>query len=324
MTLNTRTWLRGLWLAWALVCLPATGHAQLKLGLARNPSGALAHLAQVQGLFAAEGLRDLVIVPCTSGGECVERMLKGEFQMTLASDTSAVVATQEGGLLDVVATTASSRTSNRIVARKGADLQTPEQLRGKRVGYLPGTSSHYFTEAFLNFHGIDVRDVRMVELDPKRAVDQMANGEVDAAGLFHPQAPQALQRMGDAGQVFPTPPIYTVTVNLLSLPAVSDADLERMLRALIRAEQYLKAQPEKAHGDLVRQLGLAAPMVDGMLREFEFRVGLNQSLLVTLESQARWSRRSTLVENRVDVDYFQRMRPGPLRRIDARRVTLIK
>ena len=62
MTLNTRTWLRGMWLSSAMVCLPATGHAQIKLGLARNPSGALAHLAQVQGLFAAEGLRDLVIV----------------------------------------------------------------------------------------------------------------------------------------------------------------------------------------------------------------------------------------------------------------------
>lgn len=324
MTLNTRTWLRGLWLAWALVCLPATGHAQLKLGLARNPSGALAHLAQVQGLFAAEGLRDLVIVPCTSGGECVERMLKGEFQMTLASDTSAVVATQEGGLLDVVATTASSRTSNRIVARRGDDLRTPAQLRGKRVGYIAGTSSHYFTEAFLNFHGIDAREVRMVALDPRRAVDQLVNGEVDAAGLFHPQAPQALQRLGDNGQVFPTPPIYTVTINLLSLPSVGDAPLEQMLRALLRAEQYLKDQPEQARNDLSRQLGLSVPLVEGIVREFDFHVGLNQSLLVTLESQARWSRRSTLVDNRVAVDYFDRMRPAPLRRIDPRRVTLIK
>lgn len=323
-SMRARTWWPGLCVAWVLA-LPAVGAAAgLRLGLSPIPSTGLAHLARAQGFFAAQGLPDIEFITCTSGGDCAGRLVKGEFDITLASDTSAVVTTQEGGLLDVVATTASSRTSNRVVARRAAGLERPEQLRGKRVGYIPGTSSHYFTEAFLNYHGIDVRDVTMVALDARRAVDQLVAGEVDAAGLFHPQAPLAQQRLGEQGLTFPIPPIYTVTVNLLTRPGTSDDMLERVLRALLQAEDYLKAEPARARDDLARQLGIATPMIDAMLREFEFRVGLNQSLLVSLESQARWSKRSTLVDNRATVDYFERMRPAPLRRIDPRRVTLIK
>ena len=321
-----RAWLRsaGLWLAWTVAVIPAAQGAGLRMGLSPIPSTGLAHLARAQGFFAAQGLPDISFVPCTSGGDCASRLVKGEFDLTVASDTSVVVITQGGGVLDVAATIASSRTSNRVVARRSAGLERPEQLRGKRVGYIPGTSSHYFTEAFLNYHGIDAREVTMVELDARRAVDQLVDGTVDAAGLFHPQAPLALQRLGEQGLSFPIPPIYTVTVNLLSRPDTSDDVLERVLRALLQAEAHLKAQPAQAREDMARQLGLALPMVDAMLREFEFRVGLNQSLLVSLESQARWSKRSTLVDNRATVDYFQRMRPEPLRRIDPRRVTLIK
>lgn len=317
-------WWCGFCVIWALAASTVAQAAGLRLGLSAIPSTGLAHLARAQGFFAAQGLPDIEFIPCTSGGDCASRLVKGEFDITLASDTSAVVVTQGGGVLDVVATVASSRTSNRVVARRMPGLERPEQLRGRRIGYIPGTSSHYFTEAYLNYHGIDVRDVTMVALDARRAVDQVVAGEVDAAGLFHPQAPQALQRLGDQALALPTPPIYTVTVNLLTRQGTRDDTLERVLRALLQAEDYLRAEPARAREDLARQLGIPLPMIDAMLREFEFRVGLNQSLLVSLESQARWSKRSTLVDNRVEVDYFERMRPAPLRRIDPRRVTLIK
>ena len=271
----------------------------------------------------AEGLT-VDAVPCTNGEDCIAQIQRGRADLAMASDASVVLAVHAGQPLELIATIASSRRSNQVVARTDRGIRQGADLRGRRVGFIPGTSSHFYTETFLSFHGLTSRDVVMVPLDPLRPVDALVQGEVDAAGFFHPNGPQALTRLGPLGQVLELPPIYTLTVNLVARPGLSDDQLVRVLRGLQRSIRVVRSRNDPSLQTSARLLGVKPPEVAGLLGDFDYRLRLDQSLLGTLEAESRWAARSDGSTSRAAPDFLDIVRVGPMRQLDARSVSLVK
>ena len=297
--------------------------APLRLAVAKLPSMLPGLVAADQGHFRAEGLT-VDAVPCTNGEDCIAQIQRGRADLAMASDASVVLAVHAGQPLELIATVASSRRSNQVVARTDRGIRQGADLRGRRVGFIPGTSSHFYTETFLSFHGLTTRDVVMVPLDPLRPVDALVQGEVDAAGFFHPNGPQALTRLGPLGQVLELPPIYTLTVNLVARPGLSDDQLVRVLRGLQRSIRVVRSRNDPSLQTSARLLGVKPPEVAGLLGDFDYRLRLDQSLLGTLEAESRWAARSDGSTSRAAPDFLDIVRVGPMRQLDARSVSLVK
>jgi NitT/TauT family transport system substrate-binding protein len=297
--------------------------APLRLAVAKLPSMLPGLVAAEQGHFRAEGLT-VDAVPCTNGEDCIAQIQRGRADLAIASDASVVLAVHAGQPLELIATVASSRRSNQVVARTDRGIRQGADLRGRRVGFIPGTSSHFYTETFLSFHGLTTRDVVMVPLDPLRPVDALVQGEVDAAGFFHPNGPQALTRLGPLGQVLELPPIYTLTVNLVARPGLSDDQLVRVLRGLQRSIRVVRSRNDPSLQTSARLLGVKPPEVAGLLGDFDYRLRLDQSLLGTLEAESRWAARSDGSTSRAAPDFLDIVRVGPMRQLDARSVSLVK
>lgn len=213
-----------------------------------------------QGLFAAEGLA-VEIVPCVNGRRCLKHLADGEADIATVADTPIVSAVHAGVAFQILATMTTSR-DNSFVVRTDRGIASPADLRGKRIGFVRSTTGHYFTDTFLTFHGIALDQVTLVELDAARAPQQLAAGEVDAAGLYQPHGPAALRLLGDKGRVLPAPRLYTATMNLVARPGVSDADATKLLRALQRATAYLVADPARAQALVASKLKLDPKVVD--------------------------------------------------------------
>ena len=297
--------------------------APLRLAVAKLPSMLPGLVAAEQGHFRAEGLT-VDAVPCTNGEDCIAQIQRGRADLAIASDASVVLAVHAGQPLELIATIASSRRSNQVVARTDRGIRQGADLRGRRVGFIPGTSSHFYTETFLSFHGLTTRDVVMVPLDPLRPVDALVQGEVDAAGFFHPNGPLALTRLGPLGQVLELPPIYTLTVNLVARPGLSDDQLVRVLRGLQRSIRVVRSRNDPSLQTSARLLGVKPPEVAGLLGDFDYRLRLSQSLLGTLEAESRWAARSDGSTSRATPDFLDIVRVGPMRQLDARSVSLVK
>ena len=297
--------------------------APLRLAVAKLPSMLPGLVAAEQGHFRAEGLT-VDAVPCTNGEDCIAQIQRGRADLAMASDASVVLAVHAGQPLELIATIASSRRSNQVVARTDRGIRQGADLRGRRVGFIPGTSSHFYTETFLSFHGLTSRDVVMVPLDPLRPVDALVQGEVDAAGFFHPNGPLALTRLGPLGQVLELPPIYTLTVNLVARPGLSDDQLVRVLRGLQRSIRVVRSRNDPSLQTSARLLGVKPPEVAGLLGDFDYRLRLDQSLLGTLEAESRWAARSDGSTSRAAPDFLDIVRVGPMRQLDARSVSLVK
>ena len=64
---------------------------------------------------------------------------------------------------------------------------------------------------------------------------------------------------------------------------------QKLLRAVLQAEQYQRSQPQEALNLLARRLKVEVRALQPGWSDFKFKVELRQSLLVTLEDQARWA-----------------------------------
>ena len=313
---------------WAITLLLSLGGftaqaAPLVVAIGESPLFAPLVLAEQEGFFTAEGL-DVRVIPCINGRRCLKHLTDGEAQVATVADTPMVFALHSGHRFDILATFGTSSKDTAMVARTDRGIRTPADLAGKRIGVVRGTSAHYFTNVFLLVNGVSRESVHIVFMDPNRGAEPLLRGEVDAAALYRPLGPQAAQQLGAKGQMLATLRPYTIMVNLVVQPGLSQDVLVRLLRATQRAITQLNSQPVRAHATLQARWKLDAKAVAAQLEGYEFRLGLDQTLLTTLEAQSRWALREGLVDNPTMPDYLELMRIEPLRALDPRAVTLVK
>ena len=313
------------WLFAALGALVAAvaSAGPLTMAIADLPAFSPALVADEAGFFAAEGL-DVKVIRCVNGRRCLQHLTDGEAAMATVADIPMVMAAHAGKPFGIVTTMATSRRENRLIVRSDRAIRTASDLKGKRLGFIRGTSAHYFADNFLTFSGLKPQDLTLVPLDPARAAEQLIAGEVDAAGLYNPHGPRALDQLGDKALQLSTLSTYTITLNLVAQPAVSDDDLRKVLRALERALTLIRQQPHSARTLVAARLNLEPAELKTMWSDYEFRLVLDQALITTLESESRWAMREGLVENKTLPNYLDMVRDAPLRSIDRRAVTVIK
>lgn len=315
-----RRWAAGLLVA--LATLTAQG-APLVIAVGESTLFAPMQLAAQEGFFAAEGL-DVQIIGCINGRRCLKHLTDGEAQIATVADTPMVFALHAGQRFDILATFGSSTRDAALVARTDRGIRTPADLAGKRIGVVRGTSAHYFTNVFLLVNGVPRDSVSLVFIDPNRGADPLLRGEVDAASLYRPAGPQALEQLGAKGMQLPTLRPYTVMVNLVAQRGLSQDTLLRLLKAAQRGVALLNGQPGRAHELLGARWKVDARNAAAQLDGYEFRLGLDQNLLSTLEAESRWAVREGLVEGKAMPDYLELMRVEPLRALDPRAMTLVK
>ena len=299
--------------------------ATLTLAVADLPHMAPALVAEAEGFFTAEGL-DLKVLHCVNGRRCLQHLLDGQAQLATVADLPLALASHAGMPFEVVVTMATTR-DHRLVVRADRGIARMSDLKGKRIGFVRGTSVHYYIDTLLRLHDLDPSQVKLMPLEPETLVDLLVRGELDAAALYQPLVHQAWKRLGAKAILLESARAYTATMNLVSTTRpgpLADADLLKVIRALNRACTLIDSQPERAQAVLARVLKVDAPTLRAMWPDFDFRLTLQQSLLTTLESQSRWALRAGLVPAGPAPDFLTRVRPGPLRALDPRAVSLVR
>jgi ABC-type nitrate/sulfonate/bicarbonate transport system substrate-binding protein len=306
---------------------PAASPSSLTLAVSDGTVSLPIYVAQARGFFADEGL-SLRVEPCRSGRECFALMQDGRADVATAAEL--VVATAGPVKRDpaILATISASSHQIKIVARRGAALAEAPQMAGKRVGTVAGSSAQFFLDNWLIYNDIDPRAVTVVPETPAHIVDALAARDVDAIAIWEPLASGAAARLGGEGLVFANARVYTQHFNLVADRAqlgLRGAAFGALLRALLRAQDAIAADPAAALGVLAKRLGVPPAVAASAMADQDFRVRLDQSLVTTMQSQARWARRSGLVHGGAPaVDLLRAIEPGPLRAVAPQAVGLVQ
>ena len=320
-------WAAAWTLVWGCALFMFANRAQatpLTLAVSSGPVSLPIYVAESRGYFKEEGL-DLRLRECASGRECYQWLADGNVDVATAAEL--VVATGSGVHRDlaIIATISASSYQIKLVARRSAKIAEAPQVRGKRIGTVPGSSAQYFLDNWLVFNDIDPDSVTVVGLAPDKLAGALEARGVDAIAIWEPLASSTALALGGDAVIFESPRVYTQHFNLVAArPTLErrDADVARLLRALVRAQQAIQDDPDAARALLAQRLRLAPAVAAKMMENQDYRVRLDQSLVTTMQSQARWAARAGAAHGSLDV--LRTIAPAPLRRLDPAAVGLVQ
>ena len=310
-------------LCWLAGALPASA-APLELAVARTPLSLPLYVAEAEGYFTDQGLA-LKLSDCVGGHRCLQLVLEGTADIATASDSPVMFRSFERSDYVVVGTFATTSDDVKLVGRRSAGITRPGDLRGKTVGVVRGASSHYFLDSFLLLNGIDPRSVNMIGLQPDEMAAAMESGKVAAVAVWEPFAFDTLRALKGDATVLPHSNVYSLSFNLVAhrrLAGARDAELAKLLHAVARAETFIQQKPLQAQAILRKRLGVDQSFIDWVWPGLRFHLTLDQNLLKTLESEARWAIRERHVAGKTVPNYLRYMHSLPLRELDANAVSL--
>lgn len=270
---------------------PVAAGEKLTIAVPSTPHAALIHLALAQRYFAEEGL-DVNVLSVTHGKLALELLAQGRADLAAAAELPFVVNVMNGREFALLASVASATSEMAVIARRDRRIGAPGDLIGKRIGVTLGTSGEYFLWAFLIRHRLSPDAVTLVDAPPDRLDRELAEGRVDAIAAWQPTRFRATAALGDAGIALVEPNAYTATYVVVGNrpflrqhPKVG----ERVLRALLRAEALVRAEPRYALQLVAQRMNVPAETLLPGWQDQDFRVDLLQPQLITLEDEASWA-----------------------------------
>jgi NitT/TauT family transport system substrate-binding protein len=274
-----------------------TGHAEtsktcekMVLAVTPWPGSASLYVAREKGYLKNEGI-NAVFQSHASGHLGFESVISGEADLATVGDTPFVMAVIRGEPVAVIATLCEINRAILIVARKDRDILSREDLRGKTIGVVPGTTAEFFLHIFLTMSYISLEDVSIVPLKTDDVVGAVVSGRVDAVSTWAPHTKLAAQKLGENGVLFEDPGIYKMTWNIAGGKDSIKKHPERIqsfLRAVVRANTFIAEHPDEARTITSQYMGVGSLIPFEEWKDYAFTASLEQSLLLNLEDQARW------------------------------------
>lgn len=282
---------------------------------------ALPLVAADRGFFREEGL-DVRVAMFSSGREALQALLAGQAQIQSVSETPVVHAIVQGNAVVVVATVARHQEA-KLIVRSDRGILKPEDLRGKRIATLPGTNSDYFMYKFLAAHGMTPGDLKVANMSPPEMVAAYADGDIDGYFAWEPHIQFGLAAMPQS-RVFYPGALYRgwMTVNMNPAYARAHPDtVRRIVRALIKAEAFIKAHKSQSLRIVARRLRMDDDVLRMVWDQNQYRVELDASLVDEMTEIGRWSLKLSKSDKPLP-NFRQFIYAEPLRRERPKSVSL--
>jgi NitT/TauT family transport system substrate-binding protein len=310
-------------LACVAACLAAHAEQPLRFAVAQLPLSLPVFVAQDRGFFAAERLA-LQLVDCDFGKQCLERLLGGQADLATAADAPLALALAglRGERFALLATLGTLRSDSKVITHAGSGISTMKDLVGRRVGTTVGTSAQYSLDLGLLSADVDPALVTVVPIEPADAGAALADHRVDAVSAFEPYAYQAARALGAKAVVLRAVHFHAATWNLVA-SRPRQPELQAMCRALDRAIRFIREHPDTARAILRARLRYDDAAIAWLWPDMSFRLELRQSLLSTLESQARWALRRGHASGRLP-DFLDYIETAPLSAVRADAVGIVR
>ncbi|OHD20196.1 MAG: hypothetical protein A2Y38_03645 [Spirochaetes bacterium GWB1_59_5] len=265
----------------------------LKLAYMDLPQSGIIHIALEKGFFTAEGLT-VKALPFAFGKLALASVSRGEADLSISPETPIVFSILAGENLGIAAVIGTWDKNTVIIANKASGVQKPSDLVGKTIGVTRGTTGEYFLETFLLVRGIKLDSVKIVDMQPAMMLEALLSDQIAAAATWTPIHFDISERLAEQALIFFGDDFYTehlVISGTLTYMKKNPGAMKAFIRAIIRAEDFMKEYPDEAVVIIAEHSNLSRSSVRATLELLRGRVSLDQSLLLQLEDETRWALR---------------------------------
>lgn len=255
-------------------------------------------IAKEKDYFLEEGI-DVELRGYVAGKFALEGLFKDEIDVSTVADMPIVTNSFDRNDFAIFGTILDSAQHAKVLTRKDTAINSPQDLIGKKIATTTGTTTHFFMVTFFAMNNLDLESVEIFDTKPAETVKMLINGEVDAIFTWEPNVLNAQKILGDNALLLPSDIGHDATFNLVSKKDFienNQEQIKKLLRALGKAEEFVKDNREESVDIIASRLKLDGEDIDKLWDDYNFRLTLSQSLIMTLEDEARWAIKNKLTE----------------------------
>jgi len=276
--------------------------AQEKLRLATGVDATFLTLvvAHEKGFMKNHGI-DSELRQFASGALSLESVVSGDTDMAFASELAVLRPRAKGARIIGLARSLYSDDLMGVGARK--TIGAPKDLVGKPIAYMKGTASEYFLHLYLAKHGLDPKNVRLVNVAAPEMVATMARGDVEAMFAWEPWFTRMRTVIPDSHVLARSGQDGVYTLQYLCMVAETSLvakrkTLENGMRALIEATAWLNdsANAKEAAALLGKSYRIAPADAERQLSEIRYVIDLTPEFRRDISRAADWLIAQGLIE----------------------------
>lgn len=335
MQINRRQFNLGLGLSGLVLgSAPLSAAAAQKIVIAESQgfSWAIPYLVSSKNLWKNYGI-DASTLQFTSGRLAFDAAVSGKAQFATTTDSVVGLAGANGVQSVIVAEFTRLSSGMVVVARTDRGIDTPAQLKGKRVATTLGSSGHFFLSRYLSLHGLTLKDVTVVNLRGPDAVTAITQGGIDAFAWGWDAGQQAITSAEGKVRQLPADGLEKVFLSHYVLSASEELVkrdpklVESAVRALLDAEKFYRGNTADAIGLVAERTKTSVETTKEGLSNVQIGVRLDDRLIDDLVLNGEWAIEAGLAQRpKEDLRqlYKRLVYPDALRAAAPDRVSLSK
>lgn len=255
----------------------------------------------------------VAIVDVIGGKRAFEQVMSGKVDFATSSDSVIAYQSLHGGAFVTHGVFVESDNDVKLISRISANVSNISDLIGLKIGVTKGTASEYFLTTLLALEGLSIDKVELFNFPPEALPLALENKVVDAIVPWEPYGFVTKQNFTENIKIHETKNLNTLSFNLLSKTLKSNTQVNSakcLLEGLVKATEFIATNTEEAKHIVKTKLNIQQEFIDWVWQDYIFKVGLDNALLLSLESQALWAAQQVTNE--------KAKKPEVIKFIDAR------
>lgn len=225
---------------------PAGAQQNIAIFTGTSPIFGPVFVADAKGFFKEEGI-NVTVKAFTSGADASEGFRSGGAQFLVASDVPLIYQMVGG---DAVMLGQFSQNDDMLVMMGNKAVNSPTELKGKKVGLVRKSGSEYMLKRYLEKANLTLNDVEMVNIPPFEQVPAMTNGDVVAVSTWKPFNLKLMGVSNNFKILTENGPVgYRLFSGILVKRSLVTAENQKLLTGVMRALKKGADWLEKAPAD---------------------------------------------------------------------------
>jgi hypothetical protein len=258
-----------------IAALPTRAQGPMKMVIATgvDPSFSPYYVGKEGGFFEKHGL-DVTINTGPSGSAMVAFLIGDQVNSAFGSEQAGVSAhTRDPKVVAIAEGTALLRWLSVV----GRNIESMEQLKGKKVGVARGTGGEVFWLAVIEKLKLNPADYTIVNVEAPEMVAALERGNIDAFAVWEPWPTRALRAIPNTKILLNNETVLIVRNFIYANKGWAEANPDatrRFLLALIESAAFIDSNREQATAQVARFLRQDRALIGELLTKIRFPLDL--------------------------------------------------
>lgn len=239
----------------------------------------------------------------TTGPEQTQALASGDIQFLYAVGATSVILAASNGLdIKIISTYSRSPKAFKLFSKDGS-IQSPEDLRGKKVAGPKGTILHELLTAYLASGNMTENDIEFLSMGIPDSQAALIGGSVDAALLA---GPAAYNTEKDGFQVVTDGEGLTEATIVVAVGGKyakeHPEEIETFLEAQRQVLDYIDANEDAVMETAAKETELTVDAVKEMYPLYDFDMTIKDSDIEAMKKTEQFMKENGMIEEDVEIE----------------------